>query len=409
MWKRTLVALSFVFSIFFTSCGIAPSNLNSPDDDGDGAGATATVILSLPGHAAFSDAQRKMLTAYRLTITKDKGTCPGFKAVDKSAPWPDFTVEHVTVGCSYFVTVDIGTATSAGNPNPVVYASSATGQTLDLTKVAPQGEVSLVLELGLTWQGNEGGFPKMTGGDANPRPTPTPTVAPPPPTPTPTVSPTPTPTPTPEASPTAEPVPQNGSIVLKVGTIFDQGDTNFCWAYSAFHTLRTYYENLKGEDATSKAWRDALQKINDPTKFRAYLESHDESPFSPDNGGDPQSLIDAFIEDNNLPAGTWTAYSPSDYGAGIRAERARSLGLTYNTPDVSKPRTEILKIIEERLRWHIPSVYCNPPHCMMIYGADWKNGTVSAWHIGDSSPSSTYTKAYNSVKGDLDLIVTLPQ
>jgi len=53
--------------------------------------------------------------------------------------------------------------------------------------------------------------------------------------------------------------------------VFNQGRTNWCWAYAAFHIMRTYYLNFKQQDETTAEWQDAINQINSPRSFIAHI------------------------------------------------------------------------------------------------------------------------------------------
>lgn len=188
-------------------------------------------------------------------------------------------------------------------------------------------------------------------------------------------------------------------VMLPIGTIYNQGNTMWCWAFSAFHTLRTYYFNNTSTDPGVSAWRDAMRSIDTEQKFWNYLHQ----AFGSTSGDNPDHFFRQAKADFKLPDQAWTDYYPSDR-ASVRQARYGDGGF----PTVQLPRKKILDLVAANLRRNIPSVYCNPPHCMLIYGAVFNGTAVSQWAIGDSSGGYTYKKSASAVFNDVDLVVTMP-
>lgn len=190
-------------------------------------------------------------------------------------------------------------------------------------------------------------------------------------------------------------------VQLPIGDVYNQYNTMWCWAFSAFHTLRTYYYNNQSDDGAIKAWRDSLRAVDTWQKFWDYLDDN----FPSNQGDNPDHFIREAQADWHLPATKWTNYYPSDR-ASVR--EARNQGDT-RFPTVHERRSKIIARMAANLRRGVPSVYCNPPHCMMIYGAKFNNDRVTHFSIADSSGGRTYDKSANAVFNDLDLVVTLPE
>src|SRR6185437_16497756 len=78
--------------------------------------------------------------------------------------------------------------------------------------------------------------------------------------------------------------------ILDIEAIFDQGGTEWCWAYSAFHTLRTTYHyavaggsNLPG----AWDWHTVLLDLDTPEAFRTYMGNH----YSEGQTGNPHNFM----------------------------------------------------------------------------------------------------------------------
>lgn len=198
-------------------------------------------------------------------------------------------------------------------------------------------------------------------------------------------------------------------IMLPIGDVFDQDSTMYCWAYSSYHTLRTYYTLAAngGTDGAAQAWHDATQPLNGDGAFRDWLEDR----FNPNQGNNPARFVVTFKTDNHLPDQAWTDFYPSDV---MSVREVRELAFDGPRPPAGFPtqhmtRTKILEKVRENLKKDIPSVFCNPEHCMTIYGVVMdSNGTATEYAIADSIGARTYRRAASRVYNDLDLVMTLP-
>lgn len=137
----------------------------------------------------------------------------------------------------------------------------------------------------------------------------------------------------------------------------DQGATNYCWGYSAFHMLRTYYF---GTDP-SGAWAQALGKINSDEGMSSYMRANHEN-----HGDNMMTWIDKFKSNNpQLPDPGW-GWEGSISDAGRKLQQNPS----------------------------IPSSYCNGQHCTALVAYDGSTFTVA-----DSAGGYSY-KAGASEIGD---------
>jgi hypothetical protein len=193
-------------------------------------------------------------------------------------------------------------------------------------------------------------------------------------------------------------------IALPIETIFDQGESEWCWAFSAYHTLRTYNAVADGSDSTIAAWRAALTPLDSQQAFTDFMSAR----FDPGNTGDPGQFVTLMTnENNNLPPEAWTEYYPSDFQS-YREARARSNGTYALTATMHMSATSLLDKVAANLRKNVPSVFCNPQHCRMIYGATFENGTVTQYLFADSIGGTSYDEDADTALGEIDLVMTLP-
>jgi len=180
--------------------------------------------------------------------------------------------------------------------------------------------------------------------------------------------------------------------------IFDQGETQWCWAYSSFHSLRTFFtahDDANGADE----WRVALSRVDSAQSFKEHMGKF----FSPTKTGNPQDFVAHFRRENALPDPGWKAYYPT----GKKSKRAVG-GISSEHRLSSK---EILKKAYDGLRRGVPAAYCNPPHCMMLFGGTHQNGEPSHFTFADSDGGRIYKWTAKKAEDELDLVMmpeTLP-
>jgi hypothetical protein len=192
-------------------------------------------------------------------------------------------------------------------------------------------------------------------------------------------------------------------IALPIETIFDQGNSEWCWAFSTYHTLRTYNANADGTDKTIAAWRTALAPLDSQQAFTDFMSARYDSYQT----GDPGEFVTLMNDENTLPAEAWTSYYPSDVQS-YREARARKNGTYAQTATMHMSSTSLLDKVAANLRKNIPSVFCNSYHCRMIYGATWENGAVTQYLFADSIGATSYNEDAATVQGEIDLVMTLP-
>lgn len=194
-------------------------------------------------------------------------------------------------------------------------------------------------------------------------------------------------------------------LSLPVGDVFDQGHTEWCWAFSAFHTLRTYYLNASGDANAVKEWKPAIEAMNEPDTFKAFLGQH----VSTGQTGEPMRFVRMFREANDLPAASWTPFMPH----GGRWAEGRSEKEAGTRPDIDMSavkklaRREIVQKILDGLRQGSPSAYCADPHCVTIYGGVYENGEPTTYLIADSLGGRTYRADARRMNARLEYIATL--
>jgi hypothetical protein len=193
-----------------------------------------------------------------------------------------------------------------------------------------------------------------------------------------------------------------GDVSLAIGPIFDQGDSEWCWAFSAFHVLRTY--NFAGAgDTTHAAWQKVLTPLNTQQSFVDFMSARCDVSQT----GDPGDFVTLLTQNDTLPTEAWTEYYPADH-ASVREARARAAGKLERVPNVHFATGDVLGRVATNLRKGIPSVFCNAEHCRMIFGAKFSGDSVSAFHIADSIGGTTYDEDYQAAADELDMVMTLP-
>jgi len=192
-------------------------------------------------------------------------------------------------------------------------------------------------------------------------------------------------------------------IKLPMGEVFAQGSTNWCWAYSTFHTTRTYYLNTPVLSSEAFAWRNALQDVNTPAAFRSFVgRRHDTSQT-----GHPEGFVSDMQEDG-VPSQPWVGLVPAN---------RRDLPVVSDggfSPaaigDQYLPKAEILKIVRDNLQRGIGSSWCGQGHCISIYGIKVNGDQPTAYHIADSASSSpTYEASPSRIHQYLELIFTMKE
>ena len=176
---------------------------------------------------------------------------------------------------------------------------------------------------------------------------------------------------------------QAGQVMLPIGPIYDQGMSGWCWAFSAFHTIRTYYYDTAATDPATLEWRAAISSIDSTKGLKSYLKGKVGSLIGGLTGGDPENFIKNFQKAKGLPPQQWRSIDTDDTAAAFSQ-------------------------VEANLRQHIPSVYCDREHCKMIYGFVTNGMQVTEFAIGDSAADpNTYLESVAKLGDSLDELVTL--
>ena len=179
----------------------------------------------------------------------------------------------------------------------------------------------------------------------------------------------------PTGNPTGSLIPtlppgQAGELKLTFGAVFNQKNTNWCWGYSAYHTLRTYYDTIPvGADPVADQWRAALSTLNTNQNFWDFMEST--TPQS--QLGSPHQFVELMRRHKGMPAHKKWSYASQN------------------------SRQQAIKNVEANLRLGIPSSYCRSGHCVMIYGFKTDGAAATEFLIADSVGSRFYTEAANRV------------
>jgi len=187
-------------------------------------------------------------------------------------------------------------------------------------------------------------------------------------------------------------------IFVPIYEIFDQGKTEWCWAYSSFHSLRTFFTSHDDANGADE-WRNALSRIDSAQSFKEHMGKF----FSPTKTGNPQDFVAHFRQENALPDPGWKAYYPN----GKNSARA----VLDLLSDHRLSAKEILRKAHDGLRRGVPSVYCNPPHCVMLFGDTHQNGEPTHFTFADSDGGRIYKWTAKKTEDELDLVMmpeTLP-
>lgn len=192
-------------------------------------------------------------------------------------------------------------------------------------------------------------------------------------------------------------------VELDVGEVYNQGNTQWCWAYSAFHSLRAYYLHTPDDDADVAPWKEAIGKLDSNDAFRAFMRSH----FSTGTTGDPINWIRAmkkYTTEPELPEPGYKTYEPHRGSERLRAKR--DIDPSLAAPAVRASIAEIAQKIHDSLVSGIAVPYCYPPHCVSIYGGVYEGDEPKEYLIADSAGGRTYRLDARKAHQKLDLIVS---
>lgn len=173
--------------------------------------------------------------------------------------------------------------------------------------------------------------------------------------------------------------------------IFTQGDSNWCWAYSSFHTLRAYYLSTQSTDPAVAPWRQAIMSIDSPDGMRNFMNQHS----SPDQGGDPIQFVQIMQQAFRLPQQNWSDTYAGDASA-----------------------TSLLQQVDNNLLRNIPSTFCNSDHCIavlgvvnaasMAVGGAAGSALAATYNMGDSGGGPTnYQMSGQELVSAMDVVMML--
>ncbi len=176
-------------------------------------------------------------------------------------------------------------------------------------------------------------------------------------------------------------LPVTEEYVLEVDPVHTQIGP-LCWAYAAFHALRTYYSHV---DGASAVWRDFLNGLDNPQIYHDYIVSH-----VAEEGGWPNEAVSLYEASIGSSAPEkWTSFVPSETQIGW-GEHPGPDAHTYTPKAYFKKLEQIIDDIRIALSRGAPSAYCTTYHCVAIYGAKYSGNTALEYSIADSQ-GATYT------------------
>lgn len=233
----------------------------------------------------------------------------------------------------------------------------------------------------------------------------------------------------------------DGDLVLKIGEVFAQGNTNLCWAFSAFHALRTYFDGLANPDNAASAWKTQLGKLNSQSALSAFLSSK----VDVQKGDDPRIFSSLMEKEFGLQKLDWFdlenettkngATQGSNSASGYDESRCQEFGdcdcfvnhqyvcndsgsagsgnATQSSSDADLPMDYVpLSQIKDKIKKHlslgIPLVYCGDQHCRMIYGVRVKSDAIEEYYFADSYGSQrTYKEQASQTDSKFEGILSV--
>lgn len=208
--------------------------------------------------------------------------------------------------------------------------------------------------------------------------------------------------------PSTTPSPQTPSSdtengrVLNMGTVFNQGSTQWCWAYSTYHALRTFYENSTATDSETTTWRNSLSQLNTASAFSSFMQKK----YNSQRTGYPSEFLNLMQSTYNLPSVTdrWTEYYPKGY-SDVKFGFVGDVDYGPVATNRNSTDAQVLTKVQDQIRLGMPAVYCDSGHCMSIYGFT-KNGTSISYNVADSMGGRKYTETESKVKQRLFMMMT---
>ncbi len=161
--------------------------------------------------------------------------------------------------------------------------------------------------------------------------------------------------------------PAREDIVLPMGKVYHQVGLSSCWAYSTFHTLRTFYASQ-----VSSPWKQAIEELDDSAAIREFLVADGSLKVK----HNPLYFVMLLEKEWGLTDRPWKAYFTNprcrkDLGPG---GEEGSVATGDQIPD---------RIVAS-LRKGSPSVFCNRVHCVSLYGVTLENGAPKQYWVANS-------------------------
>ena len=173
---------------------------------------------------------------------------------------------------------------------------------------------------------------------------------------------------------------QPGDFNLNLPEVFNQGASNWCWGYSAFHAMTTFFNHLpETGDQEIEAYRSSVKAVKTNQDLRALMGRHADQWQL----GSPFQFLNLFREDRALPD-------------------------KMGWRNLKGSRDSVMQQVTWNLRRGIPSAYCYASHCVTIYGFSSDGQKVVKFTIADSQNSRRYTKSVEAVQSDFWAMWSLP-
>ncbi|MEY4632516.1 MAG: hypothetical protein RIQ81_2636 [Pseudomonadota bacterium] len=171
-----------------------------------------------------------------------------------------------------------------------------------------------------------------------------------------------------------------GDFNLTLQEVFNQGASNWCWGYSAFHAMKTFFNHLPPTtDQDVESYRESVNSVKTTKDLRALMGRH---------------------------ADQWQSGSPFQFLNLLR--RDRSLPDKMGWRNLKGSRDEVMVQLEKNLRKGVPAAYCYESHCVTIYGFHTDGSRIQTFTIADSANGRRLKKAFDSVRGDYWAMWSLP-
>jgi len=175
---------------------------------------------------------------------------------------------------------------------------------------------------------------------------------------------------------------QAGHFTLATGEIFDQGNTEWCWAYASFHVLRTYFHYNPPSSENETQWHKVIADLDHPAAFKSFMSGRYRAGML----GEPSIFFRRLRQ---------------DLGLGELATRQHWRG--------NIGMLDVEPTIEKNLHEGIPSIYCGAGHCEMIYGYVTNGQMVTGYKIADSIGGGTRVVSINNLRRSFQMILTIPR